>query len=92
MTDENKYATTWESWVTIPAGAGWAFVVGIISTNEGKRRRLRIAKGKGKAAGMGEIPIAQQAKVNLKPSDWKQLRPVIDQYMEQLEKEEENDN
>lgn len=82
------YAVTWETWTLIPAGAGWCFAVGIITTDNGTRRRVRVAKGKVKAAAKGELPIAQQAKFNLKPADWEQLRAAIDAYVEQLAGEE----
>ena len=76
--------TKWETWTVIPAGAGWMFAVGIIE--QGGRRRVRIAKGKQKVADAGELPIVQQAKLNLKPADWKQLRETIDRYVAQLQK------
>ena len=75
--------TRWETWTLIPAGAGWMFAVGIVE--QGGRRRVRIAKGKMKIADAGELPIAQQAKMNLKPADWVQLRDTIDRYVGQLE-------
>jgi hypothetical protein len=83
--ESSQYAANWETWTLIPAGAGWAFAVGIIE--QGGRRRVRVAKGKMKVAGQGELPITQQAKFNLKPSDWKALRTAIDQYIAQLESE-----
>jgi hypothetical protein len=83
--ESNQYAASWETWTLIPAGAGWAFAVGIIE--QGGRRRVRVAKGKIKVAGPGELPITQQAKFNLKPADWKTLRTAIDQYIAQLESE-----
>jgi hypothetical protein len=86
--DQNRYAAKWETWTLIPAGAGWAFAVGIIE--QGGRRRVRVAKGKMKVAGAGELPITQQAKFNLKPADWKSLRTAIDQYIAQLESEKED--
>ena len=76
--------TKWETWTLIPAGAGWMFAVGIIEQNG--RRRVRIAKGKMQVADAGELPIVQQAKLNLKPADWKQLRDAIDRYVAQLQK------
>jgi len=69
----------------IPAGAGWAFAVGIIE--QSGRRRVRVAKGKIKVAGPNELPITQQLKFNLKPADWKPLRAAIDQYVAQLASE-----
>ena len=87
MSEEaNRYAAKWETWTLIPAGAGWAFAVGIIDTGGG-RRRVRVAKGKMKVAGQGELPITQQAKFNLKPADWQPLRDAIDRYITQLEAE-----
>ena len=86
--EQNQYAAKWETWTLIPAGAGWAFAVGIIE--QGGRRRVRVAKGKMKVAGPGELPITQQAKFNLKPADWKSLRTAIDQYIAQLESEKES--
>lgn len=84
MTEEaKKYAAKWETWTVIPAGAGWSFAVGIIE--QSGRRRVRVAKGKGKIAAAGELPITQQAKFNLKPADWKPLRQAIDQYIALLE-------
>ena len=83
--EKNQYAAKWETWTLIPAGAGWAFAVGIIE--QSGRRRVRVAKGKIKVAGPGELPITQQAKFNLKPADWKSLRTAIDQYIAQLESE-----
>ena len=83
--ESNQYAAKWETWTLIPAGAGWAFAVGIIE--QGGRRRVRVAKGKMKVAGAGELPITQRAKFNLKPADWKSLRTAIDQYIAQLESE-----
>jgi hypothetical protein len=83
------YAAKWDTWTLIPAGAGWAFAVGIIE--QSGRRRVRVAKGKMKVASPGELPITQQSKFNLKPSDWKLLREAIDQYIAQLESEGKND-
>jgi len=83
--ESNQYAAKWETWTLIPAGAGWAFAVGIIEA--GGRRRVRVAKGKMKVASPGELPITQQSKFNLKPADWKLLREAIDQYIAQLESE-----
>jgi hypothetical protein len=84
--ESSRYAAKWETWTLIPAGAGWAFAVGVIDTGGG-RRRVRVAKGKMKVAGQGELPITQQSKFNLKPADWKVLRTAIDQYIEQLASE-----
>jgi hypothetical protein len=75
--------TKWETWTLIPAGAGWMFAVGIVE--QGGRRRVRIAKGKMKMADAGELPITQQAKLNLKPADWAHLRDAIDRYIAQLQ-------
>lgn len=87
MSEENaQYAAEWETWTLIPAGAGWAFAVGIIQ--QSGRRRVRVAKGKMKVAPAGELPITQQSKFNLKPADWKPLREAIDQYIAQLESSE----
>jgi len=84
MSEEaRKYAAKWETWTLIPAGAGWAFAVGIIE--QSGRRRVRVAKGKMKVSGPGELPITQQSKFNLKPAAWKPLREAIDLYIEQLE-------
>jgi hypothetical protein len=83
--ESNRYAAKWETWTLIPAGAGWAFAVGIIEA--GGRRRVRVAKGKMKVSSPGELPITQQSKFNLKPADWKLLREAIDQYIAQLESE-----
>jgi hypothetical protein len=83
--EKSQYAAQWETWTLIPAGAGWAFAVGIIE--QSGRRRVRVAKGKMKVAGSGELPITQQSKFNLKPADWKSLRTAIDQYIAQLESE-----
>ena len=83
--ESNQYAAKWDTWTLIPAGAGWAFAVGIIEA--GGRRRVRVAKGKMKVASPGELPITQQSKFNLKPADWKLLREAIDQYIAQLESE-----
>lgn len=83
--ESNRYAAKWETWTLIPAGAGWAFAVGIIEA--GGRRRVRVAKGKMKVSSPGELPITQQNKFNLKPADWKLLREAIDQYIAQLESE-----
>jgi hypothetical protein len=80
-----EYAAKWETWTLIPAGAGWAFAVGIIE--QSGRRRVRVAKGKIKVASPGELPITQQSKFNLKVADWKLLREAIDQYIAQLESE-----
>lgn len=86
MSEENEqYAAKWETWTLIPAGAGWSFAVGIIE--QSGRRRVRVAKGKMKVSGPGELPITQQSKFNLKPADWKVLRTAIDQYIAQLESE-----
>jgi hypothetical protein len=85
--ESNRYAAKWDTWTLIPAGAGWAFAVGIIES--GGRRRVRVAKGKMKVAAQGELPITQQNKFNLKPADWKSLRTAIDQYIAQLETEAE---
>jgi hypothetical protein len=79
----NDYAAKWETWTLIPAGAGWAFAVGIIE--QSGRRRVRVAKGKMKVAGPGDLPITQQLKFNLKPADWKPLREAIDLYVAQLQ-------
>ena len=88
MSEESKqYAAKWETWTLIPAGAGWSFAVGIIE--QSGRRRVRVAKGKLKVSGPGELPITQQSKFNLKPADWKVLRTAIDQYIAQLESEKE---
>lgn len=81
-----QYAAKWETWTLIPAGAAWAFAVGIIET--GGRRRVRVAKGKMKVAGPGELPISQASKFNLKPADWKPLREAIDLYIAKLQSEE----
>ena len=90
MSEESKqYAAKWETWTLIPAGAGWAFAVGIIE--QSGRRRVRVAKGKMKVAGAGELPITQQSKFNLKPADWKALRTAIDQYIAQLESEKKDE-
>ena len=86
--DKSQYAAQWETWTLIPAGAGWAFAVGIIE--QGGRRRVRVAKGKMKVAGPNELPITQQAKFNLKPADWKSLRTAVDQYIAQLESEQKD--
>jgi len=83
--EESRYAANWETWTLIPAGAGWAFAVGIIE--QSGRRRVRVAKGKIKIAGPNELPITQQLKFNLKPADWKPLRTAIDQYVAQLASE-----
>ena len=83
--ETDQYAAKWDTWTLIPAGAGWAFAVGIIE--QSGRRRVRVAKGKIRAAAQGELPIAQQAKFNLKPADWKALRAAIDTYIEQLASE-----
>jgi hypothetical protein len=84
MSEEaNDYAAKWETWTLIPAGAGWAFAVGIIE--QSGRRRVRVAKGKMKVAGPGDLPITQQLKFNLKPADWKPLREAIDLYVAQLQ-------
>ena len=79
------FAAKWDTWTLIPAGAGWAFAVGIIE--QSGRRRVRVAKGKIKVASPGELPITQQSKFNLKVADWKLLREAIDQYIAQLESE-----
>ena len=79
------FAAKWDTWTLIPAGAGWAFAVGIIE--QSGRRRVRVAKGKMKVASPGELPITQQSKFNLKVADWKLLREAIDQYIAQLESE-----
>jgi hypothetical protein len=84
---ESRYAADWQTWTLIPAGAGWAFAVGIIE--QSGRRRVRVAKGKMKIAGPNELPITQQLKFNLKPADWKPLRAAIDQYVAQLTTEAE---
>lgn len=83
--DTKSFAAQWETWTLIPAGAGWMFAVGIIE--QAGRRRVRVAKGKVKAADAGELPISQQSKFNLKPADWKPLRDAIDRYIAQLESE-----
>ena len=85
--EESRYAADWQTWTMIPAGAGWAFAVGIIE--QGGRRRVRVAKGKIKIAGPNELPITQQLKFNLKPADWRPLRAAIDQYVAQLASEAE---
>ena len=88
MSEEtSQYAAKWETWTLIPAGAGWAFAIGIIE--QGGRRRVRVAKGKMKVAGPNELPITQQAKFNLKPADWKAVRTAVDQYIAQLESEKD---
>lgn len=79
-----QYAAKWLSWVTIPAGAGWAFAVGVIEQGKAGRFRVRVAKGKMKIVGPGELPITQQAKFNLKASDWPALRDAIDQAIADL--------
>jgi hypothetical protein len=61
--------------------------VGIIEQRG--RRRVRVAKGKIKVASPGELPITQQSKFNLKVADWKLLRQAIDQYIAQLQSEEQ---
>jgi len=73
----------WQTWTLIPAGAGWMFAVGIVE--QGGQRRVRITKGKMKMADAGELPIAQQTRLNLKPADWEQVRAAIDRYIAQLE-------
>ena len=83
--ETNQYAAKWETWTLIPAGAGWAFAIGIIEPSG--RRRVRVAKGKMKISGPNELPITQQAKFNLKPADWKAVRTAVDQYIAQLESE-----
>ena len=85
--EKSDYAAKWETWTLIPAGAGWSFAVGIIE--QSGRRRVRVAKGKLKVSGPGELPITQQSKFNLKPADWKVLRTAIDQYIAQLESEKQ---
>ena len=86
MSEETRdFAAKWDTWTLIPAGAGWAFAVGIIE--QSGRRRVRVAKGKMKVASPGELPITQQNKFNLKVADWKLLRGAIDQYIAQLESE-----
>ena len=87
--ESDRFAATWETWTLIPAGAGWAFAVGIIE--QSGRRRVRVAKGKIKVAGPEELPITQQSKFNLKPADWKPLRAAIDQYISELESSSEDD-
>ena len=88
--DTNRYAAEWKTWTLIPAGAGWAFAVGII--DQGGRQRVRVAKGKMKVAGPGELPITQQSKFNLKPADWKPLRAAIDQYIAELQASPKEDS
>jgi hypothetical protein len=85
--EKRDYAAKWETWTLIPAGAGWAFAVGIIE--QSGRRRVRVAKGKIKVASPGDLPITQQSKFNLKPADWKPLREAVDQYIAQLESEKD---
>lgn len=85
--EKSDYAAKWKTWTLIPAGAGWSFAVGIIE--QSGRRRVRVAKGKLKVSGPGELPITQQSKFNLKPADWKVLRTAIDQYIAQLESEKQ---
>jgi hypothetical protein len=87
--ESERFAAKWETWTMIPAGAGWAFAVGIIE--QSGRRRVRVAKGKMKVAAAGELPISQQSKFNLKPADWKALRAAIDQYIAQLAGEEKQE-
>lgn len=89
MSEQSQdYAAKWDTWTLIPAGAGWAFAVGIIE--QSGRRRVRVAKGKIKVSAPGELPITQQSKFNLKPADWKPLREAIDQYIAQIESEGNN--
>lgn len=83
--DKKRYAADWKTWTLIPAGAGWAFAVGIIEQGQAGRFRVRVAKGKMKVAAPGELPITQQAKFNLKVADWKALRDAIDYYIAELE-------
>jgi hypothetical protein len=87
--EARNFESKWETWTLIPAGAGWAFAVGIIEQNG--RRRVRVAKGKIKVAGAGELPITQQLKFNLKPADWRPLREAIDLYVAQLQSAEKDD-
>lgn len=83
---KNQYAAKWKSWKLIPAGAGWAFAVGIIEAPAGSgRMRVRVAKGKMKVVEPGELPITQQAKFNLKAADWEALRAEIDAAIAALE-------
>ena len=90
MSEETRrFESKWETWTLIPAGAGWAFAVGIIE--QSGRRRVRVAKGKIKVAGAGELPITQQLKFNLKPADWRPLREAIDLYVAQLQSEKKDD-
>ena len=90
MSEETRrFESKWETWTLSPAGAGWAFAVGIIE--QSGRRRVRVAKGKIKVAGAGELPITQQLKFNLKPADWRPLREAIDLYVAQLQSEKKDD-
>lgn len=85
------YASEWQEWTIVPVGAGWAFAVGVIKQSGGQIK-VRVAKGKMKAAASGELPITQAQKFNLKRSDWEGkgegqpgLRELIDRYVAQLD-------
>jgi len=83
MTGEIDRRTTWRTMQVLPLGGKWAFVVGVI--DDGAGLKVRVAKGKMRDAyEMGECPVSQVNKFNLKTKDWDKLRPAIEKALAEL--------
>jgi hypothetical protein len=83
MTEGPEHKTTWRTMQVLPLGGKWAFVVGVI--DDGQGLKVRVAKGKMRDAyAMGECPIAQVNKFNLKIKDWDKLRLAIEKALAEL--------
>lgn len=81
MTDEMR--TTWRTMQVLPLGGKWAFVVGVV--DDGQGLKVRVAKGKMRDAyEMGECPISQINRFNLKAKDWEKLRVAIEKALGDL--------
>ncbi|MBU0493023.1 MAG: hypothetical protein KKA73_14295 [Chloroflexi bacterium] len=83
MTEDVERKTTWRTLQVLSLGGKWAFVIGII--DDGQGLKVRVAKGKMRDSyEMGECPISQVQKFNLKTKDWEKLRPAIEKALADL--------
>ena len=96
MSDQNKYASTWEKLRVRSLGGKWAYGVGIIKDSNGTKK-VRIVKGKlthpfPKGPEWKEIdltadanPISQVQKMNFKrPEEFTQLSATVKDLFEEL--------
>jgi len=83
MTDKPDRRTTWRTMQVLPLGGKWAFVVGVI--DDGRALKVRVAKGKmHDSYEMGECPVSQVQKFNLKAKDWAKLSAAIEKALAEL--------